>query len=193
MTVLEANPEIEPRNRVETSLKRWAPQNSPLLWVIVNANLLGYSLFLLLATWDGFHNPNVALFAKRSYLIYNFISCFAWCLQVGLNEWNSRTGDRKNIWSLRAELSLAIAIWTLTMISLYNWRIRHRPLKPVLEIVILCVVAFGYATVASTLYLMQYQSEDCRIESPNGEEENKEADEEDVKKAKTPEEAQSLV
>ena len=71
------------------SLERWssyAPSQAPKTWFWINAICLTYSLLLglVLALVEDENGPKEWLFAKHAYLVYDWVLCLIWVVEIGL-------------------------------------------------------------------------------------------------------------
>ena len=144
------------------SLKYWAPEHSPIAWLVINANVLIYSILLfVMVSWGG--PPRFVDLVKGSYLWYDFITTVIWTLEALLREWSSRTSHRRELLAIRIELALAVYFAGSTAVSLYNFRFRTHKIEVVAFNVVINILAYGYMVYETSGMAVAYVLRELEI------------------------------
>lgn len=138
--------------RIRFFWRAWEPQISPWPWLVVNSMALGYSLIMFLFLiglddWGAFkHWKSFAGFTRHSYILYDFITCVVWCVEV-LVPLFSR-GFTMLGWASKIELALALLLCGSSIYTLLRWKLSSDTTTGEMMFgVILNAVSYVYAIV----------------------------------------------
>ena len=140
-------------------IKMFSPQHSPFVWLIINLNVLGYSIVLLVFALGAAPQSRFAMFTKASYLYYDFITTIVWTCEAGLKEWSVRTSHRKELCMIRVELAMSIIFAVLTTFSLHDSIIQKNEPSIGVWDVIINILAYTYQVYESYLFLESQPSD----------------------------------
>ena len=108
-------------------LSRITPENSPSLWMTLNAFCFGFATFLLVVAFLSDDDRPVKMFAKQSFLLFNFTTTIVWCMQAGLNILDT---DVSRI-SRYQRIELAVAAYFLidSTVVLLQWKFKKQKMS----------------------------------------------------------------
>jgi hypothetical protein len=106
--------------RVDDSLRKWSPTHAPEVWIFINSLCCSAAiLVIVLATFDKHINQ-----VKESYLIYNFVICFVWFVEVALYiRYSTENNGLRPLWQAWIELLVATYYLVDCATMAYQWHL----------------------------------------------------------------------
>lgn len=136
---------------LESLLQSWTPKNSPVPWITVNVLCFASSAALFLVTLIAEDDSQYRIFAKQSYLFWNFSTTVVWCVEVGLRVYASR---REVKLQQRIELAVAAYFTTDSAILLHKFKVKKEDIDVVLFEVAINTLAY--------LHVLRETMQECR-------------------------------
>ena len=160
----------------------WVPSQSPQKWFIINTLCFLYSLASCIELVRSFRDLGERPPATANYIIYNFSTTIAWCLEAGFESWWSYKIEKEERVSSPLSVSpspswwhtlsnsahftniaeLAAAVFFLfdSADLLWTWKIKGQDVKELLYGVVLNLLFYLYAMIRDFVRLHQRPTTD---------------------------------
>lgn len=123
-------------------LQGMTPDQRPLMWSIINALCVAYSLILFYIALHYDKGTNVVKLADQTYLFYSFFTTIVWCMESTLNAF---VGNQEDSMLLYFQFLLSVYFLGDSGFLLYQWKWKEQEL----EVVVLDTVVSGISYVAA--------------------------------------------
>mmetsp|Transcript_25978 Transcript_25978/g.36617 ORF Transcript_25978/g.36617 Transcript_25978/m.36617 type:complete len:175 (+) Transcript_25978:35-559(+) len=133
-----------PAERRNATLAGFVPEKNPPFWIVVNGLCLLFSVVLLVLILIAEEESRGKKFAKRCYLLYDFVTTLVWCVEVGLIVWYHGNASS---WERRIELLLASYFVPESSYALYRSKVKKQDLNTIFLTVVLSLLAYLYVLV----------------------------------------------
>mmetsp|Transcript_15864 Transcript_15864/g.18083 ORF Transcript_15864/g.18083 Transcript_15864/m.18083 type:complete len:184 (-) Transcript_15864:102-653(-) len=163
---------------VRFKVGQWVPSRNPSKWIIINLSLLLYSLIISFSIVVALRENDEKPTAATLYLVWNFSTTLAWCIETGLESWwsydtycniststlpgDSEFSNRTTLqiwWKEKKEemIELVLAIYFLIGSSMILWKlnIKKENVEEELNDVAISILAYLYACVRDSILLFR--------------------------------------
>ncbi|CAB9520983.1 expressed unknown protein [Seminavis robusta] len=152
---------LDPRLLLE-AVMQLTPGKNPLLWVIINAFVVMYSLYLLLlvANYAADDTRKALRLADQSYLVYDFSTTIIWVVETFLGVATIVGEGRKECWKFSIPASMLHVLVSLFFLwdsyaTLDKWKWRQEDIIVDMFWVIMNLMAYLVVLAETTYHFVQ--------------------------------------